>query len=208
MMMNPHTNTAAINSIGVILAGGQSSRMGTDKAALRIRHESLLQRTRRILQEAGCSRVLLSGHTRPDWSEDTIPDLLPGAGPVGGIVSALTWAEENAMPDSCLLFAPVDAPLLSPTLLASMLNAAQHGDGCLIEKSPLPVVLRASEIVLKRCSEARIDLQSDRSWSVRRFVDPLVLKKLDVHESTCAQLINVNTPSQWESLLRELENSA
>ena len=129
-------------------------------------------------------------------------------GPVGGIVSALTWAEENAMPDSCLLFAPVDAPLLSPTLLASMLSAAQHGDGCLIEKSPLPVVLRASEIVLKRCSEARIDLQSDRSWSVRRFVDPLVLKKLDVHESTCAQLINVNTPSQWESLLRELENSA
>jgi molybdopterin-guanine dinucleotide biosynthesis protein A len=207
MTTNQHMPTAAAtSSIGVILAGGKSSRMGTDKAALRIENESLLLRANRTLQDASCNKVILSGHARSDWPYDTIPDLFPGAGPVGGIVSTLSWADENITPDSCLLFIPIDAPLLSSALIVSMLNAAQHGDGCYIEGSPLPVALRTTESVLERCKLVSLDLQANRSWSVRRFTEPLCLTPLDVSEAIRPQLINVNTPAQWEDLRRELEN--
>ena len=199
--------TPATKTIGVILAGGQSSRMGQDKATLRIAGESLLLRARRILLAAGCDEVLLSGYPRQDWPDAHIPDRHPGTGPVGGIVSTLyDAATHHDHPSPCLLFIPVDAPLLSPTLLASMLHkATKCAAGCRIAHSPLPVVLKSTEHVLKQCALAMSALASGQSCSVKRFVEPLDLIAFDDNESIKAQLVNVNTPAEWEGLLRELE---
>lgn len=206
-LMTTSRPTAATKTIGVILAGGQSSRMGQDKAALRIAGESLLLRARRILLAAGCDRILLSGHARPGWPGAHIPDQRPGTGPVSGIVSALyDIAIHNEHLYPCLLFIPVDAPLLSPTLLASMLQKASESDvGCRIAHSPLPVVLKPTDRVLKQCALAMTALASGQSCSVKRFVEPLDLIAFDDNESIKAQLVNVNTPAEWEGLLRELE---
>lgn len=206
MTMNPNTHTAVTKPIGIILAGGKSSRMGTDKATLRIGNESLLLRARRTLQDAGCGLICLSGHDRLGWSDDTIPDQFLNMGPVGGIVSALRWAVENAMSDSRLLFVPVDAPLLSASLLASISEAASESDGCCIKASPLPVALRTTESVLKQCTVAGIDLMAGTPWSVKRFIEPLALSSVDSEDAIRHQLVNVNTPIQWKTLLRELEN--
>lgn len=199
--------TAATETIGVILAGGQSSRMGQDKAALRIAGEPLLLRARRVLLAAGCDQVLLSGHPRLDWPDSHVPDQYPGTGPVGGMVSALsTIARQNQHPALCLLFIPVDVPLLSPTLLAAMLKKVTKSDvGCRIAHSPLPVVLKPTERVLDQCGLAMSELVAGRSWSVKRFIEPFDLIALDDNESVRSQLVNVNTPAEWEGLLRELE---
>ena len=206
MTMNLHTHTATTKAIGVILAGGKSSRMGTDKAILRIGNESLLRRARRTLQEAGCGLISVSGHGRQDWSDDIIPDQFRNMGPVGGIVSALCWAVENAIPDSRLLFVPVDAPLLSTALLTSLCETAREGDGCCISTFPLPLALRTTESVLKQCAVASLDLAAGAAWSVKRFIEPLALSAIDQDDAIRHQLVNVNTPVQWETLLRELEN--
>ncbi len=207
MTTNLRTRAAVTDPVGVILAGGKSSRMGTDKAGLRIDGESMLLRMRRVLKAAGCMQVMLSGHARDDWHADTIPDKLSDTGPVGGIVSTLCWAEKNTSPNTRIVFVPVDAPLLSPDLIASMLHLEPAGNGCFISESPLPLALTTTDAVLQQAAIAYADLVAQQSsWSVRRFIEPLKLRSINVNDSIRPQLINVNTPAQWEDLLREFEN--
>ena len=74
-----------MNTIGVILAGGASSRMGQDKALLTISQSTMLTRTYQLLLEASVSKVVIS---RNDGEAGHFPDLYPGKGPLSGIHSA------------------------------------------------------------------------------------------------------------------------
>lgn len=80
---------------GVVLTGGQSRRMGRDKALMDVAGEALCVRTARVLQEAGALDVVAIGGNGDaigalglEWHAD----LYPGDGPVGGIITALRVA--------------------------------------------------------------------------------------------------------------------
>jgi molybdopterin-guanine dinucleotide biosynthesis protein A len=98
--------------IGLILAGGLSSRMGEDKATLMIDGQTMLERTAMALRAAGADLVVVSG-ARPGG----IPDRWPQAGPVGGIASAA-----EVLPDAEWLIVPVDMPRLGQSVLAPLLS--------------------------------------------------------------------------------------
>ena len=191
--------------IGVILAGGKSSRMGQDKARLQLAGESLLQRAHHVLQDAGCQRVLLSGKTRPDWLGTSIPDLAPDAGPVGGIISVLQTLAAHETQPVTILFVPVDAPLLSPDLLQMLLAQTQQ-DGCAIEGTPLPVALRTTPVVMNQCALILPAIQAGESRSVKQFLQPFNLVRIQLTDAINPCLCNVNTPTEWEGLRREFEN--
>ena len=80
-----------MNTIGaVILAGGQSRRMGENKAFLTLREKTFLARISEQLSEV--QEVLLSVDSASKYAEESfaaIEDLHPGCGPIGGIYSAL-----------------------------------------------------------------------------------------------------------------------
>lgn len=69
--------------LGAVLAGGRSSRFGSDKALAMLRGRTLLDRAVATLQ-AQCDAVIIAGHPHglADWPE-------PGLGPLGGIGAAL-----------------------------------------------------------------------------------------------------------------------
>ncbi|KLE34575.1 molybdenum cofactor guanylyltransferase [Aurantiacibacter luteus] len=104
--------------LGAVLAGGQSSRFGSDKALAELGGETLLERAVASLSR-WCDRVVVVGReqapapTLPDWPA-------PGMGPLGGIAAALRHAEAEGFAsvltcgvDSARL--PQDLPdLLSP----------------------------------------------------------------------------------------------
>ena len=110
---------------GYLLAGGQSSRMGTNKALLSFHGELLVERALRKLRRL-CSTVAIAGGV-PELSPYAlvIPDEFPGQGPLGGIVSALehSTTERN-------LFLAVDMPLLPVAALEALLSAS--GDPALV----------------------------------------------------------------------------
>lgn len=206
MTTNQKPDTAITEVIGVVLAGGKSSRMGRDKATLELAGEPLLLRARKVLQAAGCSRVLLSGAPRPNWTDETITDVAPESGPVGGIISALRAISlQSALPVT-LVFIPVDTPLLSPKLLQDLVKDIGDNDGCTIDDAPLPLALRTTDVVLNQCALTLPDLLQGKSVSVRRFLQPLTLARMQQSNAMKSLLINVNTPTEWESLNRELEN--
>lgn len=206
MTTNRPPAAAPTKPIGVVLAGGKSSRMGRDKATLALAGEPLLLRARNALLAAGCDRILLSGGPRPNWPDATVADLTPDAGPVGGIISAIQHVATDSATPATLLFIPVDAPLLSPDLLRTMLDQTHANDGCTIAESPLPVALRTTDAVLNQCASTLPDLRAGASRSIRRFLQPLQLAHLAQSATVEPLLINVNTPAEWERLRHEFEN--
>jgi molybdopterin-guanine dinucleotide biosynthesis protein A len=79
--------------LGAVLAGGQSSRFGSDKALAELGGRTLLARAVATL-EAQCDAVVVIG--RGEALSITIPDRpRPGMGPLGGINAALHHAASH-----------------------------------------------------------------------------------------------------------------
>ena len=103
--------------LGVVLAGGQSSRFGSDKALAELDGNTLIARA--VGQAGGwCDDVLVVG--REQAPAPTIPDWpRAGMGPLGGLAAALRHAAGKGY--DAVLSIGVDAPLLPhdlPALLA------------------------------------------------------------------------------------------
>ena len=81
---------------GIILAGGQSFRMGTDKAMLQIDGKTLMERAIEICTLV-CDEILISSNNpkHENFGFPVIPDEIKNCGPMGGIYSCLNKSETN-----------------------------------------------------------------------------------------------------------------
>jgi molybdopterin-guanine dinucleotide biosynthesis protein A len=106
-----------------VLAGGGSTRMGQDKALLRLAGRPLIEIALDKLRAVGLasSAVRIAG-ARSDLSSyaPVVADLHSGCGPLSGIEAAL-----SATTQPFNLFLPVDLPLVPAPFLAWMLMRAQ-----------------------------------------------------------------------------------
>ncbi|WP_299193614.1 molybdenum cofactor guanylyltransferase [uncultured Erythrobacter sp.] len=98
--------------LGAVLAGGQSSRFGSDKADAELRGLTLLERAIESLK-AMCASVIVVG--REHASAPSVPDWpRAGMGPLGGIAGALRHADEQGF--SGVLTCGVDSVALPKDL--------------------------------------------------------------------------------------------
>jgi molybdopterin-guanine dinucleotide biosynthesis protein A len=124
-------DAASRDVAGVILAGGRSRRMGTDKTRLHIGEQLMLERVVDRLQ-AQVRWLVLSVN---DESKPAHPSGLPivrdagtqFGGPLFGILSGLKWARQNT-DARWVVSAPADAPFL-PGSLISRLRMESSPDG-------------------------------------------------------------------------------
>jgi molybdopterin-guanine dinucleotide biosynthesis protein A len=110
-----------MNFSAVILAGGNSSRMGRDKAWLEVGGMRLLARQIELVCAAGAVEVFISGRTDADYSGFgglVLHDQFAGAGPLAGIERALTTAKTPL-----LLVLAVDLAGMSAELLRRLAAA-------------------------------------------------------------------------------------
>src|SRR5436190_19307235 len=79
-----------------ILAGGKSSRFGSDKARAEIDGEPLLARIVRVLKPAAKNFTIVADAENKygDLGLRTIADVQPGLGPMGGLLTALNDLRE------------------------------------------------------------------------------------------------------------------
>lgn len=110
-------------TFALLLAGGESRRMGRDKAAIEIGGETMLARTARLAAEA-CDEVFVSVRSlatgdalRRQWP--MVEDASDGTGPLAGILGAL-----RARPDVDWLVLACDLPMLDAATLRALLDAA------------------------------------------------------------------------------------
>jgi molybdenum cofactor guanylyltransferase len=103
---------------GFVLAGGQSSRMGSDKALVDFQGQPLVARALATLHEAGVPGFIAGARVSLENYASVIADA--GLGPLGGICAALASAAASAV-----VFLSVDMPLIPAALLKLMLEHAQ-----------------------------------------------------------------------------------
>ena len=101
-----------------ILAGGQSVRMGTDKARLRLAPDGpmLIETVIGAVSEIADETMIVANDDRlAALGLRIVPDNFPGTGALGGIESALAHAQH----DHCLVVA-CDMPFLAHPLLSAL----------------------------------------------------------------------------------------
>jgi molybdopterin-guanine dinucleotide biosynthesis protein A len=114
---------------GYILAGGRSSRMGSDKALLMVQGEPLLQHMKNLIQPF-CDQVFISG-SNPEYSKfdvPLIPDIFSGCGPIAGLYSSLHYSSTEWN-----LIISVDVPFVNEELIR-LLIANALGCDCVIPR--------------------------------------------------------------------------
>ena len=111
---------------GVVLTGGSSTRMGQDKSLLKVHGVALAALVAAALSDAGASEVIAVGGDIASLAslggiDRTVPDLHPGEGPLGGVLTAF----ECALDDVVVILA-CDTPQVgasTPTALVAGLSS-------------------------------------------------------------------------------------
>lgn len=116
--------------LGVLLAGGQSRRMGGGDKCLRpLGGRPILQRiVERVRPQV--RRLILNANGDParfaDYDLPVVGDSVEGfAGPLAGVLAGLDWAAENAPECPVIVTVPTDAPFLPTDLVDGLWHAVK-----------------------------------------------------------------------------------
>lgn len=191
---------------GAILAGGQSRRMGYDKAALLIEGEPLLLRTARLMREVVSELAIIGPPERAALVPDTpvIPDSWPNCGPLGGIATAL----QSPLSGEAVVVVGCDMPFLNPALLRHLITLASEADAVVVRLDGQAHPLHA--LYQRRCLPI-IDAQlTTGDLRVHRFLTQIKVQyveapELDQFDPTHLSTFNCNTLEEWQHALRLLE---
>ena len=159
-----------MNYSAVVLAGGQSRRMGRDKATMILGGRSLLAHQIETLKRLAPTRILCSvaaGQTVESLECSLIQDEEPNLGPLGAIHTVLTQTS-----DPFLLVLAVDMPRMTSDYFHLLLKRCETGCGAVPMRGqgyePLAAVYPREALRLAKSALAR------RNYSMQRFVSECV----------------------------------
>lgn len=180
----------------ILLAGGESSRMGSNKALLDFRGRPLWRHLRDVLQATGCRQVLVSGQLPGlQEGEDTVPDVVKGLGPLAGVASVI-GAQGDALSKDWLLVVPVDLPLLTAESLRWLCVQGFDANGAHYAGHALPALLR-NTIHFRQVLGTMLRAQQARERSVTALHAAIGSRELPLPADFAATLTNTNTPDEW-----------
>jgi molybdenum cofactor guanylyltransferase len=187
---------------GLILAGGSSRRMGSDKAALRLGGRTLLDRTISVL-ESVADEVLVVGprHHAPSASKvRLVQDDVPNAGPLGGLLTGLRRVNGSyAVTVAC------DLPFLEADVLRFLLELAPAYDAVVPRVDGQNQTLHAvysrsiDTVIARHIARGQFSLDGVLPELNVRWVD---VSELESAGLECRSFVNANTPEDWEAALR------
>ena len=107
----------------VLLAGGNSSRMGRDKSALPVDGEPLWRHQLATLRATDPAELFISGKCDGPYADagvEILADEFPGCGPLGGIATALRRCKSERV-----LVLAVDMPAMTARFLRTLLEQSE-----------------------------------------------------------------------------------
>jgi len=180
--------------IGIVLAGGLSSRMGTNKAQLMRESQTMLDFSKQLLSDVGVDQIIVSG------DEYQVADIYPQLGPVGGIYSVLSQTTCQAA-----LIIPVDLPLMNAPTLVSLKQAGQIlGKAVHFENHSLPLYLPNNgftELFFKQ-QLTSFENNGGKGPSIKGMLKQVPHQTVKCPNAKC--LTNTNTPAQWQQVTSQI----
>ena len=182
-----------------LLAGGQSRRMGTDKASLLWGGRSLWQHQLRLAAVIGSREVLISGRPDGPYSKaaPVVADEISDCGPLAGVAALL-----SVMQSEWLVAVAVDMPLLDGQTLRRLCDARQDQVGV------VPIINKRSEPLAAVYPRAALPLAGRQLQSGDRSLQSFVqaaaranlvqLLPWPPEHADCFR--SVNTPAEFAAL--------
>lgn len=175
----------------VLLAGGESSRMGQDKATLLFRAEPLWKIQLDLLRQLQPVEIFVSAQIDPIWRPvdlEFVPDEQPSRGPLSGIIATLSsTATEH------LLVLAIDVPFMNEKYLQRLAAQCESGQGV------VPMIGdRAEPLVAVYPRDAASDFRR-ASNSDEFSLQPVVRRLIEARK-----LRPINVPPDERSLFRNL----
>ena len=181
-----------------LLAGGQSSRMGHDKATLLFHGEPLWKHQLETLHCLEPKRIFVSARTDPPWrpaNVEFVADQQPPRGPLSGIAAALS----RITTDHVVVLA-VDVPFVTVEYLKDLCSEIETGCGI------VPIIApRAEPLVAVYPREAAVDFREALVGNdfglqplVRRLVAMGKLRPVAVAAEKTTLFRNLNEPEDLE----------
>ena len=199
---------SAIPPVGaIILAGGESRRMGQDKATLRLPPPDgprmIDHVIKALAQVVAKQEMVVVGAGREMLGLPTVPDMLTGQGPLVGLYSGL----REAVRDWNFVVA-CDLPLLQPTLLHSLLTLASDEYEAivpLLDKAQTTCALyhrRIMPTIERLLAEDVRSLHELLAVINVRYVGEAELRQWDAE---LVSFVNLNTVRDYERVMRRFE---
>jgi molybdopterin-guanine dinucleotide biosynthesis protein A len=172
---------------GVLLAGGKSLRMGSDKRFLDLGGRTLLDRSLSVLERLFPEAIVSVAEPVPQLAglrHRVVADLIPGAATLGGLYSGLSCATRTRV-----FAAACDMPLLNASVIERLAQGLQPMHA-VYSKACLPVL----EQMIRGKNFRLQDLVQAPGLSVR------ILTEDDVRDldPQFLSFLNVNTPADLE----------
>ena len=123
--MNPGRGEPDPGAAGFVLAGGQSTRMGIDKALVELAGKPLVAHTVDVLRDAGLAGSIVGARSDLGAFAPVIPDVAVGLGPLSGICAALASPKFQECNAEYGVFLSVDLPLIPSSLIDYLLRHAR-----------------------------------------------------------------------------------
>ncbi|MDZ7659376.1 molybdenum cofactor guanylyltransferase [Fodinibius sp.] len=179
----------------IILAGGQSRRMGSDKGLVRLNDKPMVQHVIEKAQSISNQIMIItnqSGYQK--FGVPTYSDLIQDKGPLGGIYTGLHYSQtENNLVLSC------DIPLVPVSFLKSLVNYQAENQAYVPvykdQEQPLCAVYK-KEIAEQMKSSIEVE-----NLSMRKFLTKINTAFIEISDYDTGNknwFANLNTPEEVE----------
>ena len=180
---------------GIILAGGKSSRMGSDKALLLYKNKTFLEHVVCAIKPL-VDDILIISNNKEHQVDDctTIPDLILNSGPIAGIYTGLKHSKtENNLVLSC------DIPLVQTSILEFIIKNNEPDKEVvqlMNEQNCMPLIA----LYKKRLAPYFLSQLKRGERRLMHATKKLKTKEVFVKKEENAFLLNINTINEFKIL--------
>lgn len=186
------------NITGIILSGGKSSRMGTDKGFLKLNGKTFIEASIDALKPLVSKIIIISNNAAYDvFKFKRIEDEIENSGPLAGVYTGLKHSiTEYNLILSC------DIPLINTEVLKLLIEAIDDTSEVIqIENndktSPLIALYKSS------CANTFYKLLSEGERRLRYAVNQCQVKHVKLNSETSIYTSNINTPEEFKMITND-----
>ncbi len=199
-----------MNITGLVLAGGQSKRMGKDKAFLKFQNKTFLKNILEALDKYCNQIVIVVNKDKSIYKNEIegikseiafVKDKYPYEGPLNGILSSL-----EIIKNKFAYITPCDTPLLNPEIIPYFYEMINGYDAVIPEIKgkiqPLNALYKKEAL-----ENSRSVFEKENKKSLMAFLEKIKVKYLNEEQiqkidKNLHSYFSVNTPESYQTLLQ------
>ncbi len=184
------------NITGIILAGGKSSRMGTDKGLVLFNKKPFVHHIIKAMTPLVDSILIVSNNMAYDtFGHTRVEDLVKNSGPVAGLYTGLSYSKTS---DNLVL--SCDVPFITTHLLRQLLSHKEEGYD-IIQFSASRKTIPLVAIYQKHCATMCEKLLQQRELRLRKLVSSAKTKTIALQEEEYNIVANINTMKDFKTII-------